>query len=258
MRLAIRPTPDPIDPARPTLVLLHGITGSQRTWWRFAPALAAAGWQVLAMDLRCHGQSGCDEPIERWDLPDDVVETVAAVLAEPRVDVIWGHSLGARTALQALARRPGLARRAVLEDPPGTRPDRSEQVAGWRREVHLARTDPDRFAAEVRAEQPGWDARDVAAVVADVAECRIAPLVRALERGFATTDPAHELLSRIRVPVLLVLAREEGSAIRGDDRARAVAALPPGSRVVELDSGHVVHRDRPDEYLATALAWLAR
>ncbi len=123
--------------------------------------------------------------------------------------------------------------------------------------MQLARTDPDGFAAEVRAEQPGWDERDVAAVVADVAECRIEPLIGAIERGFATSDPAYELLARIQVPVLLVLAREEASVITGDDRARAVAALPPGSRVVELDSGHVVHRDQPDVYLAAALEWLA-
>lgn len=256
MRLAIRPTPDPIDPARPTLVLLHGITGSQRTWWRFAPALAAAGWQVLAMDLRCHGASDCDGPIGRWDAADDVVETIVAELGRPHVDVLWGHSLGARTALQALVRHPGLADRAILEDPPGIIGNRGEEIVNWRREAALARTDPGAYADEMRADHPTWDERDVAAVVADVATTRLEPLITAIEAGAAMNDPAHELVRRARIPILLVVPPPEQSVL-GEVYDATIAGLPPGSRAVRLDGGHTLHRDRPDEYLAAALEWLA-
>lgn len=256
MRLALFPTPDPIDPARPTLVLLHGLTGSHRTWWRFVPALAAAGWQVLAMDLRCHGASGCDEPIGRRDLADDVLETMSAAIGRPQVDVLWGHSLGGRTVLQLLAGDPTIAARAVVEDPPGVRGDRSAQIANWRREAHVARTDPAALAAEVRAANPGWDERDVAAVVADIADTRIEPLIAAITSGQAMLDPTEELMRQVSRPVLLVLAAEERSGISGASRTRSVERLPAGSEHVVLDSGHTVHRDQPDAYLATVLRWL--
>lgn len=256
MRLAVHATPDPIDPARPALVLLHGITGSHRTWWRFEPRLAEAGWQVVALDLRCHGASGCDEPIGRWDAANDVIETVAAELGAPRVDVLWGHSLGARTALQALARSPGLAARAIIEDPPGIIADRGGEIVNWRREAALARTDPGAYAAELRADHPTWDERDIAAVVADVATTRLEPLITAIEAGAAMTDPAHEVVARAGIPILLIVPPPERSVL-GEAYHATIAALPAGSRVVRLEGGHTLHRDQPDAYLAAALEWLA-
>ena len=150
MRLAVRRWPDPIDPARAPLLLVHGVTASSRTWWHVGPALAEHGWQVIAPDLRCHGRSGCVTPIGRWDAADDLAQTVREELGERDLDVAWGHSLGARAILQLLVRQPRIATRLVLEDPPGVRPDRSDQIATWRREASLARHDPPGLATEVR------------------------------------------------------------------------------------------------------------
>jgi pimeloyl-ACP methyl ester carboxylesterase len=255
MRLALRRWPDPPAADRPPLLLVHGLTASSGTWWRIGPDLAAAGWQVLAPDLRCHGASGCDGAIGRWDAADDLAEIVDAE-AGGRLDVAWGHSLGARTILQLLGRRPGIAARLVLEDPPGLRGDRGDQIAGWRREAALARTQPAMLAEEVRGRNPDWDERDVAGVVRDVADCRIEPIIDAIERGAAMVDPAEALVAAIRTPALLLLAEEERSGLTGASRAATIAALPPGSRTVEMGTGHSIHRDAPDDYLAIALEWL--
>jgi pimeloyl-ACP methyl ester carboxylesterase len=239
------------DASAPILVLLHGVTASQRTWWRIAPILAGAGWQVLAIDLRCHGGSPCDGPIRGADTADDVAET----LGELEVDVLWGHSLGARTAMQLLATHPTRARRAVLEDPPGRiRRDREEAIANWRREVALARDDPERFVRQQLADNPSWDERDARENQASVAECRIETVMEAFATGYA--DGAPDLAPSLRVPALLVLAEESRSVLTGADRSETIAALPPGSRVVELPGGHTLHRDLPDDYLRVALEWL--
>jgi pimeloyl-ACP methyl ester carboxylesterase len=256
MRLAVRRWPDPIDPTRPPLLLVHGVTASSRTWWRIGPALAQLGWQVLAPDLRCHGRSACPTPIGRWDAADDLAETVAAELGDRRLDVAWGHSLGARAILQLLIRRPGIATRAVLEDPPGLRGNRSDQVANWRREAELARRDAPILAAEVRGRHPGWAERDVAGVVADVADCRMEAIIAAAEGGEAMIDPAETLVGEAGVPVLLLLAEEERSGLRGTSRSVTLARLPTGSRAMVVAAGHSVHRDAPEAYLKAATAWL--
>ena len=46
------------------------------------------------------------------DLADDVAETV-----DGPVELLVGHSLGALASLELVGRRPGFARRLVLEDP---------------------------------------------------------------------------------------------------------------------------------------------
>ncbi len=45
------------DPQAPVAVLVHGVTGWHRTWWRVGPALAERGWRVVAVDQRGHGRS---------------------------------------------------------------------------------------------------------------------------------------------------------------------------------------------------------
>ena len=54
-----------------------------------------------------------------------------------------------------------------------------------------------------------------------------------------------------------VLAAADGrSAIGGEQRAQLLAGVPSGSRALQLDSGHTIHRDRFDDYMATILDWL--
>lgn len=239
------------EPSAPVAVLLHGVTASHRTWWRVAPILAGAGWQVLALDLRCHGASPCDGPMRGNDLANDVAETLEGI----EVDVLWGHSLGARTAMQLLGVHPAAARRAVLEDPPGRiRRDREEAIAGWRREVGLARSDPEAFVRQQLADNPNWDERDALENAASVAACEIDWVIESFAGGYR--EGAPDLATTLRVPCLLVLAEESRSVLTGADRAETIAALPSGSKLVELPGGHTLHRDLPDDYLRVTLDWL--
>lgn len=253
MKLAARHWPSALDTAAPTVLLVHGITASSRTWWRVAPAVADAGWQVLAVDLRCHGASGCAPPVGIRDAAADVAETLEAELGSPHVDVAWGHSLGGRTVLQLLNELPEAANRAVIEDPPGRLTGLDERAANWRREVELAGRDPLAFAAEQREANPAWDDRDITENVASVAACRIEPIMEALTAGLSET--AVELAPGIRVPALLVVA-EQDSGLPEPDRSETIGALPEGSRLVELPGGHTLHRDVPQVYLETVLGWL--
>jgi pimeloyl-ACP methyl ester carboxylesterase len=101
----------------PPVILLHGFLSSAQANW-FAPsiaqAIASAGFQVVAPDLRGHGQS--DAPTDPAAWPADVMASDQLALLRflefPAYDLV-GYSLGARTAVRAMVR--GLApRRAVL------------------------------------------------------------------------------------------------------------------------------------------------
>ena len=71
-----------------TVLLIHGLSAHKGTWWRIGPILAALGFEVVAVDLRGHGEStgGTDYSLPRL---------AADVLAVPgRWDLIVGHSMG--------------------------------------------------------------------------------------------------------------------------------------------------------------------
>ncbi len=102
--------PSEADDRTPVSLLVHGVTGWWRTWWRVGPALADAGWRVVAVDLRGHGLSPrLDGNVTVRDLAADLASTVAAI-GRP-IDLLVGHSLGGAVAaeLAALLRSLSLA-----------------------------------------------------------------------------------------------------------------------------------------------------
>jgi len=74
------------------LVLVHGITESRRTWDPLLAPLIAAGYRVIAMDLRGHGASSKIGP---YDLATMAGDLGAVLHAEGADDALLvGHSLG--------------------------------------------------------------------------------------------------------------------------------------------------------------------
>jgi pimeloyl-ACP methyl ester carboxylesterase len=52
------------------------------------------------------------------------------------------------------------------------------------------------------------------------------------------------------------MAAEDRSVFAGDARLELVAKLPSNAKLVEIDAGHTIHRDRFDDYMAAILDWL--
>jgi pimeloyl-ACP methyl ester carboxylesterase len=223
-------------------VLVHGLTGTGRTWWRVGPALAQGGRFVVAVDLRGHGSSGgASAATTLDDLAADVLETVAAIVGEGDVDVV-GHSLGALTVLRA-AGMSDRFRRVVAEDP-ADRDVRLELVADdVLASAARARAEPERFVADVRAEHPGWPEQDLENELLGHQEIEAEPFAAAIRRfRFDLLD----LLERAQAPLLLVVGAEaRDSRLTGETRREALSRF----RASEHDAGHVVHRDDYDGYV---------
>lgn len=93
-----------IDPALPTVVLVHGAAGDHSVWARQSRPLARRGFNVLAVDLPGHGRSAGAllTGIEA------IVDWVFDLLDAAGIDraAIAGHSMGSLVALEAAGRRP--------------------------------------------------------------------------------------------------------------------------------------------------------
>jgi pimeloyl-ACP methyl ester carboxylesterase len=183
------------------------------------------------------------------DLAADVAETVAGP-----VDLLVGHSLGALVALELVGRRPGFARRLVVEDPPGSTLDWPALAAGIEEDTARATADPAGLRHELEATNPGWPPGESERRVADLADCDGLAIAAALRAGIPFDLPA--LLAAAPVPVLMLLATEAlGSILAGLDRKAAVEALSHGTTRV-LPTGHSVHREAMDAWLAALDVWL--
>ena len=147
------------DPTAPPLVLVHGVTSNAETFWRIAPALAASGRHVVALDLPGHGRTG------HWQGRFPFAATAAdlaaclraAGLARPELTVL-GHSWGGMVA----AALPGAGlspRRLILLDPPAVPREAMRQMTIAPTERPYERLDD--ATAVIRRLYPEWSEGDV-------------------------------------------------------------------------------------------------
>ena len=112
-------------PQRPMLLLLHGFPELAYSWRAVMPALADAGWHVVAPDQRGYGRTtgwatGYDaelSPFRMLNLVRDALGLVAA-LGCTHVDAVIGHDFGSPVAGWCATLRPDVFRSVVLMSAP--------------------------------------------------------------------------------------------------------------------------------------------
>lgn len=93
----------------PLVLLCHGWPELSHSWRHQIPAIAAAGFHVVAPDMRGFGRTSAPESVESYsifDLVGDMVALVAA-LGETKA-IIIGHDWGAPVAWHAALFRPDI------------------------------------------------------------------------------------------------------------------------------------------------------
>lgn len=107
-------------PSENTAVLIHGYADSRIGALAWAPLFIELGWNVVAVDLRAHGESGGTFTTagirERHDINHLINEIRAQRPQSTRNLILFGASMGATIALAAAAQRDDLA--GVILDSP--------------------------------------------------------------------------------------------------------------------------------------------
>lgn len=227
------------------LVFLHAAGSSGDEWVRQRLAFGGA-YELATPDLPGHGRSA-EAPLRR-------IEDMAAwVLRTQEVErgVVLGHSMGAAVAL-ALAARDGM-RGLVLVGAAV----RLRSPQGF-----AERVGRDPAAAVDRLAADGF-ARGTRAAIVEKASAYLAKTDPAvLEADFAASASfdATPLLSRVRVPTLVVVGAEDRMTTVAD--AEAIARGIRGAEIAVIDgAGHMVMLERPrelNERLERFLAGLGR
>jgi pimeloyl-ACP methyl ester carboxylesterase len=256
----------PASDARGSIVLVHGLSSNRHIWDLVGPQLAAAGYRVLALDQRGHGES--DQPETGYDFPNIVADLAgfldAVGASEPAVLV--GHSWGASVVLHFAAEHPARTAALALVDggtaSPGERYDWEETLArltppeidGLRWEdlrQRMARNNG--VFQDPRVEAIGRTLFHIDAEGLVSRRLRIPNHLRIL-RALWEQRPA-QLLPTLSFPVLILPARQpseapEWAAAKVANVERALA-LQPRARVRWFEETiHDVPLQRPDELAA--------
>jgi len=243
----------PPDPARPSLVWLHGAGMDRTVWTLVARDRRLTGWNSLAPDLPGHGGSHGAAPASIAAAAGFVLRLLDA-RGLGRV-VLAGHSMGAAIALEAAALAPGRLAGLVLLGAAAALP-----VAPALRAAAAA--DP-ALAAELMSRWAIGRARHLASPATPGVPLREAtrrlllnarPGVLAADLAACADWPGPRL--EAPVPPALVLA---GGADRMTPprQGEALAAALPGAVVRLLPAaGHLMMLEDPEAVLAAVLAFL--
>ncbi|MFF3493533.1 alpha/beta hydrolase [Streptomyces sp. NPDC002795] len=150
--------------AGPLVLLLHGFPESWYSWRRQLPALAAAGYRAVAIDVRGYGRSSRPDDIAAYRMLELVEDNVAVVRALGEESaVVIGHDWGANIAATSALVHPDVFRAVGLLSVPyaprgGPRP--SEVFAGMgggAEEFYVSYfQEPGRAEAEIEPDVRGW------------------------------------------------------------------------------------------------------
>jgi 2-succinyl-6-hydroxy-2,4-cyclohexadiene-1-carboxylate synthase len=234
----------------PPVVLLHGFTGSARSWGGLVEVLSPE-FTTLAMDIVGHGLSDSPESLEHYRMPQVVDDLVQLLHVAGYERAAWlGYSMGGRTALQVAARRPEAVSALVVESGSPGLPTAGERESRVASDEELAQ----------RLERDGvepfidyWQSIPLfasqAALPRDVWNAQRAARLRNSVQGLASSLRGMGTGSQ-----------EAGSLdIRYAEIAAQMAhVLPDATMQVIENAGHAAHLEQPDRFNALVLDFLRR
>jgi pimeloyl-ACP methyl ester carboxylesterase len=240
----------------PAVVLVHG-TATARSVWRETVEALGDGVRAIAYDRRAYGDSGAPEPYGGTTVgeqADDLAELIEALEAAPAL--VCGHELGALACLDLVVRRPELTAAAVLIEPPmlWLSPAGTDAVGDLREAVaQAAREDGSAGAVRAYLEAVGGEAVADALGTERMEAFQGAPRAFAADLAAAASWSAgRRELRAVERPVTL-LSGTRSAPVR-QEATRALAALLPDATVVDLESGHFAHLERPADVAAAIRA----
>ncbi|MFI9025432.1 alpha/beta fold hydrolase [Streptomyces sp. NPDC053560] len=158
----------------PLVLLVHGFPECWYSWRHQLPALAAAGYRAVAIDVRGYGRSAKPAATDAYRMVDLVADNVAVVRALGEESaVVIGHDWGATIAANSALLHPEVFTAAGLLSVPytprgGPRPSEVFARMGGEEEFYVSYfQQPGRAEAEIEPDVRGWLAGFYAALSAD-------------------------------------------------------------------------------------------
>lgn len=247
---------------KPSIVLLHGYTDNGLCWLRIARDLEDS-FDVIMPDARGHGRTrGPVKDLGVKLLADDV----AAIIRELGLEkpFVFGHSMGAQTALAVSADYPELVRATLLEDPvflPDPLPAIAQEDIQRRHDqakqmIAFHDLPLEERLAKGRADNPNW-AEDEMYPWAE-AHGEYSPDIATQGIGIATYS-WREAIKKVECPILLITADHTKGAIVSPEVAQEAVGLAKRCEVAYISgAAHCIHRDRYAETLQSVMDFLQR
>ena len=242
----------PLDPARPTVVFIHGVLNDHSVWILQSRWFANHGWNVLAVDLPGHCRSEGPPPATVEDAAAFVVALLdAAGVAKA---ALVGHSFGSLIALETAARAPERVSHLALVGTAYPMTVSPALLDGALNDPQRAIAMVNTFSHSLLAPPPstlgpgtwlyGGSRALMRRVLASNQDANV------FHVGFkACNDYANgeQAMAKVQCPVLFLLG--EADQMTPPRATRTLVQKATGAKVVTVKAGHALMSEAPDEVL---------
>jgi pimeloyl-ACP methyl ester carboxylesterase len=231
----------------PLVVCLPGMGELRSSYRHNVPALVGAGFRVVTMDLRGHGDS--DPTFSSYDDVAAARDVLALVEELGGPALVVGSSMGAGAAVWAAAERPDLVAGVALFGPFVRNPPVNPLMTALFRLLMAGPWAPAAWVSYLPSLYPGARPDDFEEHRALVRESMRRPgRARAFRRTTRTSHaPAQARLGEVRAPALVVMGTADPDFRDPSEEARWIVAQLPGARLVLVEgAGHYPHTEQPE------------
>src|SRR3954464_1074276 len=230
----------------PLVVCVPGMGELRSVYRRTAPALAAAGYRVVTMDLRGHGDS--DATFTSYDDVAAGSDVLALIEQLGGPAVVIGNSMGAGAAAWAAAERPELVTGLVLVGAFVRNPPMNPVLALAFRAAMAGPWAPRVWASYLPKLYPTRRPDDFAEHVdAIVASMRRPGHARAFTRTTRTSHaPVEARLDDVRAPVLVVMGDRDPDFADAAAEGSWIAERLDGELLLVPGAGHYPQVEDPE------------
>lgn len=239
------------------LVLCAPGMGDVRGVYRFlTPRLVAAGYRVVTMDIRGHGESSAVWPdYSPRATGEDIIALLRHLDAGPAVVV--GESFTPASAIWVAAEAPELVAGIVLCAPFASDPEPNPIMRALSR---LVGRFPAFWARFYRSLYPTAPPPDLPAYLAALRRNLAEPGRMAALRAmmWAPKAECNDRIGEVASPVLIVMGTKDPDFPDPAAEARLIADRAADATVAMVDAGHYPPAEAPDQTAAAMLPFLAR
>ncbi|MET3575310.1 2-succinyl-6-hydroxy-2,4-cyclohexadiene-1-carboxylate synthase [Bhargavaea ullalensis] len=243
------------DPEAEPLVLLHGFTGSSRTWQETGQLLGHQ--RIIMPDLIGHGRT--DSPAEpgRYAM-EEQIEDLDALLDELGVGrvALLGYSMGGRVAIGYASEHPERVSRLILESTSpglGTEEERASRRESDKKLAEFIRREGvPAFTGywegiPLFASQRNLSAKRRQAIRDGRLNNRAEGLAGSLLGIGTGSQPSYwDRLGELTMPVTLITGSLDG---KYDEIAKRMLGMLPDARHIRVaGAGHAVHVENPERF----------
>lgn len=237
-----------------TVVLLHGFTGSTRTWDSTADELS--GCNVLTVDLLGHGKTEAPDDPARYAMAEQLAD-LDELFSQLNLNciVLLGYSMGGRVALAYACEYPERLRGLILESASPGLPEAEERKARQQADASLA----ERITSSgIASFVDHWEGiplfKSQRALPEDVRqrirEERLAQSPQGLANSLTGMGTGSQLsywhaLEALTLPVLLLTGTLDP---KFEGIAKRMIPLLQSVRHESVESGHAIHVEKPQEF----------